>query len=176
MARLGGSMQKNKGFTLIELMVVIAIIAIVAMVAAPSFIEFLKAYKLNQAKEQIYQALKEGRSKAAANRAFVIVCPSKVKDGDEISVDKCLANADVPTAGKQSFKDSNRVVIANLATGVKVSGDTYFVFGPTGTSLDSVSNKVPKAKKIVVCSEYKTKEIEVTVLGSVSLKNSGVCS
>ena len=176
MARLGGSMQKNNGFTLIELMVIIAILAIVASVAAPSFVGFLKAYKLNQAKEQVIQALKDGRSKAAANRAFVVVCPSKVKDGDVISKDKCLENANVSAADKQTFQDSNRVVIANLATGVEVSGDTYFVFGPTGTSLDSVSNKVPKAKKIVVCSESKTKEIEVTVLGNVNLKNSGVCS
>lgn len=35
-------MKKNKGFTLIELMVTIAVLAIVAMMAAPSFIKLVR--------------------------------------------------------------------------------------------------------------------------------------
>lgn len=168
-------MQKEKGFTLIELMVTVAVMVIVASVAAPSMIGFFKTHKLNQAKEQMIQALKEGRSRAAATRALVIVCPSKIKDGDSISIDKCLTSAGVASSDSSVFKDSNRVILANLASGITVSGDANFVFGPTGASLQNASNAVPKAKSIVICSDTKSKEIEVSLLGSVGLKSSGSC-
>ena len=40
-------MKKNKGFTLIELMVTIAVLAIVAMMAAPSFGDLIAKRKLD---------------------------------------------------------------------------------------------------------------------------------
>lgn len=168
-------MQRSKGFTLVELIVTVAVMVIVASVAAPSMISFFKTHKLNQAKEQMIQALKEGRSRAAATRALVIVCPSKIKDGDSISIDKCLTSAGVASSDSSVFKDSNRVILANLASGITVSGDANFVFGPTGASLQNASNAVPKAKSIVICSDTKSKEIEVSLLGSVGLKSSGSC-
>jgi len=39
---MGGAMQKNRGFTLIELMVTIAVLAIVASIAAPTFGDLLQ--------------------------------------------------------------------------------------------------------------------------------------
>ena len=169
-------MQKNNGFTLVELIVTVAVMVIVASVAAPSMIGLFKSHKLNLAKEQMIQALKEGRSKAAASRALVVVCPSKIKDGDSISIDKCLTNAGVAsTTDIDAFKNSNRVILANLASGITVSGDANFVFGPTGASLQNATNAVPKAKSIVICSDTKSKEIEVSLLGSVGLKSSGSC-
>lgn len=172
-------MHKSRGFTLIELMVTIAVMAIVASIAAPSFSDMLKSYKLNQSTEQMMQALKEGRSRAAAARAMVVVCPSQESDEKKITVDQCLLDEDkakVKDTAVTAYKDANRVILANMGDGVKVTGDLSVVFSATGASLDSASNAVPKAKKIVICSDKKTREIGVTVLGNVSLDNKGTCA
>lgn len=173
-------MHKSRGFTLIELMVTIAVMAVVASIAAPSFSDMLKSYKLNQSTEQMMQALKEGRSRAAAARAMVVVCPSQESDEKKITVDQCLEKAEVKKAADiASYKDANRIILANMGDGVKVTGDLSVVFSATGASLDNASNEVPKspkAKKIVICSDKKTREIGVTFLGNVSLDNKGTCA
>lgn len=169
--------NKQKGFTLIELMVTIAILAIVASIAVPSFSDLLKSYTLNQSNEQMIQALKEGRSRAAAIRSMVVICPNKGSTGQEITVDKCLSDAAVTdTADIATYKDANRVILANMGKDVKVTDGLSVVFSATGASLESTSSTLPKAKKLVICLDKKTREIGVTVLGNVGLNNKGTCS
>ncbi len=45
---MGGRMYRGKGFTLIELMVVIAVMAIIAMMATPSFNALLLKQNMNK--------------------------------------------------------------------------------------------------------------------------------
>ena len=45
----GETMNRSKGFTLIELMVVVAILAILAAIALPSYTEYVKRGKITQA-------------------------------------------------------------------------------------------------------------------------------
>lgn len=61
---LGESMQKNKGFTLIELMVTIAVLAIVASIATPSMNDFRKNQQLKEQENKIKLALTEARTEA----------------------------------------------------------------------------------------------------------------
>ncbi len=172
---LGKSVQKNKGFTLIELMVTIAVLAIVASIAAPSFSEIMKSYKLNQTKKQIMQALNVGRSRAAGLRAPVIVCPEKINGSTAMTADQCLIAAGVSSTSVEPYKSSNRVILINVKDSVKVNGDTMLIFGQTGASLDSIASGVPKARKITVCSEKKSVEIVITLLGDISVNSSGAC-
>lgn len=73
MARLGGSMQKNKGFTLIELMVIIAIIAIVASIAAPSFQSLIQGNELKKGVDTILFSLNDAKNNARLTRQVSIL-------------------------------------------------------------------------------------------------------
>jgi type IV fimbrial biogenesis protein FimT len=66
-------MQKNSGFSLIEMMVVIAIIAIVASIAVPNFIGWLPKQRLGTASRDILSALHQARLRAVKENADVTV-------------------------------------------------------------------------------------------------------
>jgi type II secretion system protein H len=57
-------MRVLKGFTLIELMVVIAIIAILVVVAVPSYNEYNKNQRLNEAANQLQATLRQAQNNA----------------------------------------------------------------------------------------------------------------
>lgn len=56
--------QKSKGFTLIELMVVIAVVAILAIVAMPSYQRLLDNYRVRKAGEDVVSLISNARSGA----------------------------------------------------------------------------------------------------------------
>ncbi|MEZ2773906.1 Tfp pilus assembly protein FimT/FimU [Acinetobacter pseudolwoffii] len=64
-------MKKNKGFTLIELMVTIAVLAIVAMMAAPSFGDLIAKRKLDAETRGLSFVLSQARVQATTLRANV---------------------------------------------------------------------------------------------------------
>ena len=70
-------MGKNRGFTLIELMVTIAVIAIIAMMAAPSFGNLLLKQNLNRSTQDLVATLNAARSTAVLERREVTVDLSK---------------------------------------------------------------------------------------------------
>ena len=82
MARLGGSMQKNKGFTLIELIVTIAVIAIIAMMAAPSFQMMIYNYELKKEFKELNYILSEGRSTSRVSNQSVPIFFREVEAAD----------------------------------------------------------------------------------------------
>ncbi|WP_353142687.1 pilus assembly FimT family protein [Acinetobacter pragensis] len=66
-------MQKAKGFTLIELVVVIAVTAIIAMMAAPSFAAMLAKQKLNSTTSSLMETLTQARNQAVLLRTTTTV-------------------------------------------------------------------------------------------------------
>lgn len=67
-------MKKQRGFTLIELMVVIAIAAIMASLAAPSFSDFINRTRLTSTMSQLSSDLNRARSEAIKRNSWVLVC------------------------------------------------------------------------------------------------------
>jgi type IV fimbrial biogenesis protein FimT len=68
------NMQKNKGFTLVEMMVVIAIMAIVSAIAVPNFYSYAAGMKLRSASRDLYSTLQKTRANAIRdNRRWSVV-------------------------------------------------------------------------------------------------------
>ncbi len=61
-------MQKNNGFTLIELIVTIAVMAIIATIAAPSFGNLIEKRKLDAETRELSFVLSEARAQATTLR------------------------------------------------------------------------------------------------------------
>ncbi|MDH0098363.1 GspH/FimT family pseudopilin [Ectopseudomonas hydrolytica] len=80
-------MESSRGFTLIELMVVIALIAIVSSIAVPSYQAMMESGRETSARNSLLGALQLARSEAIARRASVSVTTTGstwiVSDGSE---------------------------------------------------------------------------------------------
>lgn len=66
-------MNRYKGFTLVELMVVIALLAIMAAIAIPGFTDFIKRNETESAADDVNRLLQYARNQAIATRSAVIV-------------------------------------------------------------------------------------------------------
>ena len=54
--------KSQRGFTLIELMMVVAIVAVIAAISVPSFMNFIQKNKVKSAAEDIYGLVLQGKS------------------------------------------------------------------------------------------------------------------
>jgi type IV fimbrial biogenesis protein FimT len=129
-------MNKSRGFTLIELMVVIAIVAILATLAAPSFTSIISKSNVSSAVNTFMADMRYARSEAVRRGGAVIMCRS---DAPEAASPRCNTD-DGPggngwVSGWIIFEDRNASLDFNNATDPK--DQLLKVQGPI-TSLDTI--------------------------------------
>lgn len=74
---------KYKGFTLIELMIVIIIMAIMAVIALPNMSQWLAKRRVASKAEQVANLIRFARSEAIRLNVPVYICPAQIKtDGN----------------------------------------------------------------------------------------------
>ena len=159
-------MRNNRGFTLIELMVTIAVLAIIASIAAPSFSNNIARQSLDNSGMEVLSALNEGRSKAVALRAVVVVCPSKDSTGAKITPKQCVTKT-ISGADGDKFVEQNRVLLANIIDSTDVTSTVSgVVFLPTGN--------VRNTQTFTLCAKNKSKSIVVAATGASDI-SAGTC-
>ncbi len=136
-------LQKRKGFTLIELMIVVAIIGILAAVAVPGFMKYIKDSKTSEAKVNI-KAIAEGasafyqseHSNADGTTMFTRQFPSKTYcKATSVSSSSCTGLANSPEIQNTGAKvsgdwDKEPWVSLNFSS----SAPVYYSYGYKGTA------------------------------------------
>ena len=130
--------SKERGFTLMELMVVIGIVAIMAAIAAPSFSSMINQNRLTRTKLMLANDMNMARSESIKRSLRMVVCPSNAGLTD------CSGGTDWATngwlicnAGTAVNCTAGTVVVvrAPAPRGVAITGSTGATFRPIGTAV-----------------------------------------
>ncbi len=136
----------ERGFTLVELLVVIGIIAVMAAISLPNIVGFLQASRVRSAQDQVASAIQRARSRAISLNtqwgvSFVIESASvywvHVEDPQPIVVG---------AAGRQQLNfPAATAVIGPMSTRYQLDPDVQFAVaagtcpaGPAGGNQDSI--------------------------------------
>ena len=79
----------DKGFTLLELMVVIAITAILAVIALPAMNRLVATQRLNTRTDQLIALFQFARSEALRTNKPVLICPTAIRK-DVATANSCV--------------------------------------------------------------------------------------
>ncbi|MDX9873425.1 MAG: GspH/FimT family pseudopilin [Spongiibacteraceae bacterium] len=121
------SSRAARGFTLVELMVVVALIAIFATVAVPSFTKFVENNRTQAAHNEVVGLLRYARTLAVTERTVVSVCTAdnslQVVRGTCDGSAALLRQLELPAAvsisadeDEVSFRPNGTAASANFAT------------------------------------------------------------
>ena len=143
MLALTPACMKNRGFTLIELMVVLAIAAIIATLAAPSFQRIITQQKISTAASDLLVSAMQARSEAIKNNRAVLVQPLVSTDwsrGWQIYID---------TDGDRTFSSGDTLITKAPAADTNIvqdaavfAGANYIGYNASGFVISSNAGRV----------------------------------
>jgi type IV fimbrial biogenesis protein FimT len=130
------SRNKFRGFSLIELMVVIAIVALLALAALPSFSEYLNNSRVRAAATSLREGLQTARMEALRRNNNVAFCSIDDGLGWEIRLTNC-ENEEVlrSTPGETSLRDTVTATPADSEVTFMGNGR---LSGGVGTALETI--------------------------------------
>ena len=159
----------DKGFTLVELMVVVAIVAIIAAIAVPSFNDFVAKNRVKGAAEEIYGLILQAKSEAPIRDTNISVNTNAGADpwcvGFSTAVDCDCTNTTscvVPVAGTD---------VVQVVNGTEYNGVTIAETFNTGTTFTLPRNTASQAGTISVTSGIWQLNIIISTQGRIRICN-----
>jgi type IV fimbrial biogenesis protein FimT len=138
-------MKKQRGFTLVELMVVVAIAAVLIAMAVPSFTGLIKSNQVSSVVNTFMSDVRFARSEAIKRGGSVVICRS---DSPEAASPVCstsgnAANGNGWVSGWIIFQDLNN-------DGTIDAGEPILRLQPAITSVDVMTEgaNAPRAKAV----------------------------
>lgn len=174
-----------KGFTLIELMMVLALAAVLLTIAVPSFQTFTKNSKITKQVNLLAATINTARGEAAKRGARVVVCQSDDPVPAGGSKPSCSGNVKDWSKGWVAFVDADNNLTIDAATdvvnvgqtssnvNVAVNGVSEIVFNPDG------STTVGSAATFAICDSRGKdhgKEVTVSTTGRASSSDATTCT
>ncbi|MDI3491376.1 MAG: type fimbrial biosis protein FimT [Thauera sp.] len=144
--------SRNRGFTLIELMMAIAILGIIAAIAAPSFIQTIRNNRLTATANEVLLALQLARAEAIKQRRNLTVCAGQTA---------CTGSADW----------SGGWIVTNGDEVIRIweARPSLTVTGPAGGLTFSPDGRGGGTEAITVASGDSSRTVTVTPTGRASV-------
>lgn len=128
---VGVTSMSNKGYTLIELMVVLIVIGILAAVAAPSFALQIKKNRITSHANQLQSTFKYARSEAAKREKQIDLIAADGKWTVQVNETKEVLSVFEPTHSSISVTNLSTLIIS--ATGATTEMDLTVTDGDSET-------------------------------------------
>lgn len=132
--------RKIKGFTLLELLIVIAMMAVLLAIAIPAFSKWIKKYNIESDTKKIYALLQEARAKAFAEKIKLdaVISGNQICikcDSNDNSCTSLYGNGNIKCAKLKYSFSGNTVNISKRGT---MSGGPIYYNGSNDAQYDCV--------------------------------------
>jgi prepilin-type N-terminal cleavage/methylation domain-containing protein len=147
--------QAQKGFTLLELLVVIVMVGVVAAIAVPSWLSFWEKTQMTVARDQLYLGMREAQIKAQSQRTGYQFSVREQQGSIAWLVHSTTTT--VPIAAQWTTVDSQSLKIDGETTLNSTSGTYYARFDEQGNPtqlgrLTLSAKRFSKNKRCVIIS------------------------
>jgi type IV fimbrial biogenesis protein FimT len=163
-------MDKNSGFTVVELLITIAIITLVAAIAVPNFIGWLPDYRLRSATHDLFSNFQKAKLTAVKRNVNTAVCFHGSGYVMFVDTDIDFEKDSTEETVTQVEWDDYQSISADpdIMTFDKSSGQPCIAFRPTGIPADH-GGGIAGGRAFINNTNDKTTEVVISQAGFIRI-------